>query len=261
MVNHIRTLLLNEMGLPGFPGEAFVFGNYRPRVLPRPLANIRARLFGSSPDRIMLNYRLQQFMGLLHATDAVSFVTAKDPRTTYDKVRDPVFFPAQFFTPLVVTHGAGPMIGSVYGEPIAPDATGETQSVYTFEGFDDFVFNLYDITHNKQIETDLPVDVEGKSAPLADTGYFVQFDRDYVEYCKGQITITRRPQWDVGAILAGLDLAGDGELSALFGASTEEPYRSFANLFQRNNENAYRLAGVLLALAWRTDAIKETRGG
>ena len=65
MFNHIRTLLLNlppVVAASGFPGEEIVPDTFQSLTLPGYLQTARAALFGTNPDRAMLNYRLRQFL-------------------------------------------------------------------------------------------------------------------------------------------------------------------------------------------------------
>ncbi len=90
MVNHVRTLLLNEDGA----GEEYVPPGYRKAQLPEALQRVRDILFGPSPDRRMLVYRVRQFMAILHSTPLATFVTRADPRITYTLVAEPSLQPS-----------------------------------------------------------------------------------------------------------------------------------------------------------------------
>lgn len=87
MINHARTLLLNTTTVGDYatyPGEEYISADFVPLKLTSTLLRIRAGLFGSRPDRLMLNYRGRQLMSLLHATELSQFVLDLDPRVTYD---------------------------------------------------------------------------------------------------------------------------------------------------------------------------------
>lgn len=259
MVNAVRTLLLNGRPSPGAPGEGYVPPGFRPRTLPNELAAVRARLFGSTPDRVMMNYRLQQFMTLLHATDAVSFVLAKDPRITYGQTVDRSFFPADAFGAKAYVSGGPDTAVTVGGDPAAPDATGLTQQTFVLSVAAGRVTSARASSQFRLL--DRPLTPPDTDVPLDQSGYVAQVTADNTDTFSAEVRVGLRPQWDVGQILAGFDTAGEQEMIALFGVSPSEPYRSFYNLFFTATENAYRLAGLLLALAWRTDELGETRGG
>ena len=69
MFNHARTLLMNLSGDAGdlyisdYPGDEMIPADYRAVALPTYLQVVRSRLFGVTPDRAMLNYRVAQGNG------------------------------------------------------------------------------------------------------------------------------------------------------------------------------------------------------
>lgn len=86
MINHARTLLLNIDGtaVGEAPGREYVPADYKAVTLPSYLQRMYNILFGSQPDLAWKNFRLRQFMQLLHATELEEFVYSLDPRVTYD---------------------------------------------------------------------------------------------------------------------------------------------------------------------------------
>jgi len=85
MINHVRTLLLNEpaAALDG-PYEEYVPEESRTLALPPVLARVYGILFPTS-DRAAKNYRLAQLMALYHSCpDLEYFVLDKDKRISYE---------------------------------------------------------------------------------------------------------------------------------------------------------------------------------
>lgn len=84
MINHLRTLLLNQDGTPAVdpttPGEEYVSPRFRAVPLARPLLPLRALLFGTNPDRLFLNARLRQYLTVLHVC---GMDQAEDSRLSY----------------------------------------------------------------------------------------------------------------------------------------------------------------------------------
>lgn len=254
MVNHLRTLLLNGPQVADAPGEQYVPA-YRPLSLPSYLNDIRARLFGATPDRTMLNYRLAQYMTLLHATELKKFVIDLDPRITYTAETGASY--ADLFSPSTFTPAAaGPSELTFSGSPLAPDASGLTR------------FN-YDLTANKLTQwlpahRDFEISLTPGSTPttslpvtLPDCGYQVAAFLPVTENDLWRITVYNRPQWSLGQIETWLRVAGEPVLLSLFGASLVEPYKTFANLFRSHPEMAYALGGLILAVAYRTEEIRK----
>src|SRR5271166_5192327 len=87
MINHLRTLLLNESSstipLPNYPGEEYVPSGFVSAPLPPFLNDVYVLMFGSRPDRAMKNYRLRELMTILHTSELAEFVYALDQRVTY----------------------------------------------------------------------------------------------------------------------------------------------------------------------------------
>lgn len=94
MINHARNLLLNVKSTNDFatyPAEEYVPETFAPVVLPSYLRRVRTELFGSRPDRMLLNYRGQQLLQLLHSTELREFVLDLDPRITYNPTQAALF--------------------------------------------------------------------------------------------------------------------------------------------------------------------------
>lgn len=94
MLNHARTLLLNAKPSNDFgvyPGEEYIPPGYTPVVLPSYLQRIRAELFGTAPDRMLLNYRGRQLLQMIHGTELEEFLLELDPRVTYSATDDSLF--------------------------------------------------------------------------------------------------------------------------------------------------------------------------
>lgn len=128
MINHARTLLMNVNGNQAVsePGEQYVPIEFSASSLPTYLQLIRSRLFGASPDRAMLNYRLAQYMSVLNTTRMRDFVTELDPRITYSN-DNAELFNAATYQPVFY----GPSLLSLQGTPTPPDAGGSMYFSYT----------------------------------------------------------------------------------------------------------------------------------
>lgn len=87
MINHVRTLLLNETSPESQRwdvfGEEFVPPGFKPRSLPTPLTGLYRSLFGANPDRVFKNWRLRQYLRLLHTPKWEPHVLYRDRRVTY----------------------------------------------------------------------------------------------------------------------------------------------------------------------------------
>lgn len=253
MLNHARTLLLNRNGTDAAytPGEQAVPVDYAALELPTYLQTLRARLFGADPDRAMLNYRLHQYMTLLHATELDADVRAFDSRISYlDGTGAGVLFLPATFAPQQT--GDGLLVFG--GEPAAPDAAGRLWHDFT----------LTRVGGSLQVDQYAPraatavtavVDVDGLSAPIAlgSSGYSVMIPATSLG--PWQVGLYNRPQWTLGAIMESLRVAGEPVLLELFGADPAEPMRSYREMFLTHPEIAYALGGLLMAAIRRTDEV------
>jgi hypothetical protein len=71
VLNHFRTLLVNVSANGEDIAEEKIPSNFTPARLPTCVQAVRRVLFGSSPDRAMLNYRTELDVRLGHRSAAV----------------------------------------------------------------------------------------------------------------------------------------------------------------------------------------------
>lgn len=259
MINHVRTLLLNLSGenrpVPTFPGEEYVPPAFTARAVPPALASVRRVLFGNSPDRAMMNYRLRQFMCLLHASELVEFVLAPDPRTTYLPFNDR----------LLRTVCRGPVVtqtfGAVKGFNILnsftfADPSGRLKRQWKVKVLDGTTVQLDSFNDDGRTKTEVQTYsvVDGLSTPLAlgESGLQYRFESGVGSVWL--VDLLYRPAASLPGLVTQLEiLLSDQSRDALFGSDPVEPYATFRNLWDRHDVPAYRLGGVILALAYRTE--------
>ena len=263
MFNHARSLLLNLKGSsspgPDFPGEELVPPEYRPIDTTGYLATVRRALFGSSPDRAMLNYRLKQYMALLHSTELEQYVLALDPRITYDvAAENSLVTNSVYFTP-TVTQLTGLAQSNLFvtGTPNAPDVSG--QAYYAFDiqpivGGDIEVVKTTPKPSLTIYQPNLLNDGYTSAIPLGTTGYSVRVLANPGDCW--QVSGFLRPQWDLGQIAVQFETIGDTVLAELLGITKDEPYYTFSNLWYQHEELAYKLGAILMALVYRMEAVR-----
>lgn len=257
MINHLRTLLLNVDGSSrpetGYPGEEFVEPTFKATALTPALLTVRQALFGVAPDRALLNYRLRQLTTCVHATELGEYATALDSRVTYWPVRDPSIFD-NLNLGTVILQTAGPaQAGYVIGGPL----TGNGRMYYKWRVASvDPTHVQIDVLTSPQGTTTVEYEVAGGlSSPIPLPGSTLKF-----MFAQGQpvayvVTALARPSLSLHAV-AGV---ADGVMTlpvrdALFTAA--EPYLTFSNLWSRHPQLPYRVGGLALALAYRTEALR-----
>ena len=87
MINQGRTLLLNRDGfnrpLPTYFLEEYVDPLFKALSIPAELQSVYEVLVGTLADNAYANFRMRQYMLILHSTEFAEYVTALDPRVTY----------------------------------------------------------------------------------------------------------------------------------------------------------------------------------
>lgn len=262
MINHARTLLLNVQGdgYGGHLGDEYLPPEFRPLTLSSSLQFVRRILFGTSPDRIMLNYRAQQLLALLHATELRDYLTALDSRITYDVASSAFFDPAVFavtYKSLGDTTTALHTIGTVG----APDVIGRCYHQWRVH-----VTSATTVRVIRQTPplADLIYDytiTEGLSSliPLADSGLQLRFEEGVG--AEWRLEAYARPEVSLGTLEASLRVIGEPNVLTLFHvgdqAGATEPFKTFYNLWQGHHELPYALGGLVLGLVYSCERIRQ----
>jgi len=246
MVNDFRCLLANLTPTQDFdPGEVFVPPDYTPRTLDRFELTIRNVLFGTNPDRLMVNYRCFQFLRLLHASKWAEAVTAVDRRTTYD----PWIWPGTQvnWSKEVISNST---LGILLSGIVTPnDAEGVCNDLYTVR-----INNLGTATILRRSVTiaNIPYTFSnGVSNPIAlgNTGLNVVFNAVPSNGQSADILVPREPGWSLGQIeLEIMDKVDFGTISALVNAGTDMQSITSTNLWYRSRDTQARLCGIVMAL-------------
>lgn len=252
MINHARTLLLNQQVDPGELGGEFIPPEFRPVTLPGPLQAVRRLLFGTRPDALKLNYRVAQFLGVLHAGRFSEYVTALDSRVTYRQFRDDLFAMRSEYQ----VAGDKPQDLVVLG----PDAEETAEGVlrWTWQvSIPESGVAVLTLQDADPVDFELEFDIEnGITSPLllpAVTNAVVRIQNPEVGD-RWTITQRVRPRQSLGTLVQYLQitLTPDSE-RALFGAAVAEPYQTFRNLWASPRGGLWSLTGLLLALIYRTE--------
>ncbi len=90
MVNHFRTLLLNEPYLGD--NTEHIPANFTPVRLSAPLDRFYSLLFPSNASRFYKSFLIHNYLSLIDAAGLNEFVTKVDPRITYDISSNREFF-------------------------------------------------------------------------------------------------------------------------------------------------------------------------
>jgi hypothetical protein len=265
MINHARTLLMNVNGQGYFDGlgEEYIPNDFLEITIPTYLKNIRAMLYGHTPDRLMLNYRTRQYLGLLHVTPLAAFLQQLDTRITYRLDDNDLFVNA--FGVAITPGDQTTQSLEVVGAQDSPDASGKTIQEWHVNVSDNDTARIRRLTAPR---SDVAVDyvTTGGLSDLLDLpGSTMQFRFQQGVGSSWRIVSTARPTLSLGEIAASLQESRRAYLIQLFGIGTTkietEPFRTFYNLWQNHHELAYKLGGLLLAYIFRTEEVRLQANG
>ena len=245
-------------------GEELVPAGYAELVLPSYVQSVRRGLFGADPDRAMLNYRIRQLLTLIAQTELQQYITDLDNRITYKLGVDNAFSIDETWEPKVNRYSgtADDVATIVAGSAERPDYTGKMF----------YQFNV-DILSSSVVQVDRqspPVKSQnlnfsltnGLSGPLDLFYTGLEF---YLNTTNAGAAWTisgfLRPQLNLADIASTLRSAGDDVLTELFGTKRIEPWNTFRNLWYDHPELPYSLGGLILALIYRTDAVRTGTNG
>ncbi len=258
MLNHVRTLLLNRAGATVGPEDfahEHVPPDYRVMPLPTQLLWIRHVLFGATPDSAGLNYRLAQFMPMLHSPDLDASTRLRDSRVNYLPQRS--LFP--------VTHTLGvvaqqPMTTSFV---VPPDALRTRSGQLWLEWLirvNDALLAPTNVT-NAIVEVPLSWVTKGTAQliglpRLLNTSAKIE-STALLNGDAFRVQVLREPSTALADLPARLyPVMTEETAGVLFGQSRTGYFGQFRQLWEDSDRLHERLAGVLLALAYRTEAYR-----
>ena len=264
MINHSRTLLLNVdgsgSGYSGQPGDEFIPPDYRQVVLPSYLSNIHRTLFGKNPDRIFMNYRVRQLLGLLHVTELAEFVAELDPRITYDVLPYDQLFD-DYFTGTIQPLTSNPQQLYIQGRIAPTDSVAKLQQQWLVAVISGSVCRV-----TRQTAPGSTVDVNyiltsglSSAVPLHGASLSVKFDAGIGSQWFVRSAV--RPGTDLATLMANVDSITEDVTLELFGVGSPrgagEPFKTFRNLFKLHPEMPYRMGGILLAFIYELDRLRQ----
>lgn len=262
MINHARTLLMNVDGqVPGFidlPGEEFLPSEYNQLDLPTFLANIRIFIFGSDPDRLMLNYRVRQLLALLHATELVEFLTDLDSRITYDIGASDLLFEGVFRPTVRIIEGTDELF--LIDDLGAPDGLGRTAHRWKIRTLTSSTVEVTRQTKPIQDSIQEYTITSGLSSLIELVGSNLKARFQEGIGNEWIVEGNARPDAELGSIVSSIKTSGVQNLLQLFNVGNvkgdTEPFKTFRNLWEDHKELAYQFGGLLLALIYQTEDVR-----
>lgn len=257
MLNQVRTLLLNQPNTPSYstsyPAEELVPPAYGPVLLPSPLAAAWSILFGNNPDRLFLNYRLRQYMTLIHSTELAQYVYAKDPRVTYWPIRDASLF--DNYNP-TITQTDG-------GAPYTLHLQLPTSGLFSMSTlYMSWQIKVTDASHVTIVQQTAPtstvIQTYTSSGELSNVISLGNTPITFTFQTGGtpiwNVVAYARPLYGIPDVVNALASLALTQLNAIFGPT--DPYFTFGQLWSGDQRLPYKLGGLLLSLAYQIDALR-----
>lgn len=285
MINHIRTLLLDEKGSnkPDFsyPLEEFVPTNFKPDNMPFELRKVWNVLFGNRPDRAYKNWRLLQISEVAQASDLLEHWRTFDARIThFDKPA--ADYSTEYGVVLASRNSNGQVLNlklvssnetvsavksdtlfnqvnnanelglSFSGKLVADEVLGRCFSVWSLELNNADELDLKNLSDPSVSEVQTLSFQQGLSQAISLRGSGLSLKFRDQGPASWTIETVARPRKDLGTVVANLDSLPKYELEGLFAGKRKE-FRVFKDYWFKNDNLAERVTAITLALAYRLE--------
>ena len=246
MINHARTLLLNRDGNgrpdPTYYMEEYVDPSFAAIKLPSYLQELYETLIGSSSGNAFANYRLRQYMLLLHSTEFQAYVYDLDPRVTYLTNRSAAT--SQNTTSYRALNVEADNVAFYF----IGEASSESQAMkmYTNWAVEAVTPTFVRVIAQNGNKLDQLVSFSG--------GMTSEISVPNQKHFAFRI-VSGIPTGDLTDLLEPLTGYVHRSGFQLF-STTVEPFKTFGELWNKHNILAYRLSGLLLANVYRIEGVR-----
>jgi len=240
-----RNLVVNM----SFPGEEYISPNFVPIEMPTELQRLWSKIFGTNPDRYMLNYRGQQLMAALHSTELAENVLDYDNRITYWPLKNDSFYNFNFGN--VVTE-LGTFDGQIIfaGPPVANNDEGRLYNFWKVTVKDSDTVTVRKLTP-PVVEVDQEyVLADGISNALELPGSSQKFLFNGPVGASWLIESFARPAKTMVDVLNDLqNTVSDADAYLFWGEYPTEPMLTYKNIWKKHPHYAYKLGAIALTMA------------
>lgn len=251
MINHVRTLLLNQeaKNSPYFIGEWPIEESFRPRKLTMELQTIHQILFGNG-ERLLCNYFADSYIRLINSSSLAKLLTYKDDRLAWNYL-DQTYF--QLWESYKVLYYNG---GVFYPTGNFPEEwNGKVQYEWEVEVQSGGLIRINRIRpFPKQVVINYTLSNNLGHVILPDTDWEIHFTPS-VGY-RWMLEAVARPKNELHDIWQRISKTSEGVTSAPFRKikSTDETlYNELNEVWEQHDEWLERFAALLLAQAYATE--------
>ncbi len=260
MINHARTLLLNESGAnrptPGFL-EEFIDPSFAPVTVPNYIARIQKVLFGENSDSAFRNATVHALMAILHSTEFVDYVKALDSRTTYLNHQSVAQRTSQTSVAKIsTTVNTGIVLGDAECHIGNPRVEWLWHVTVISGGPSAFTVNVrWEQGRKEQLYEVAYADGQSELIPLiGQPRLFFKIVNGMLSGEHWAVSLSAVPAVELFSLVSSLKKLGSGTLGKLFPRTA--PYTVFEKLWRSHPEISYKLSGLLLALIYQIEEIR-----
>ena len=244
-------------GYGGFLGDEYIPPEFVSLTLPGAITIIRNYLFAAEPDRVFLNYRVRQYLTVLHSTDLEQFLLELDPRITYNVDTADMFDDSVFGLPKIEGLFFLDELGS-------PDAGGKCFHKWRLTRRAPTVVGVERQSPPVQRSFRAFTIENGLSSRILLTGSGASFrlqDGIFGIGSVANVSAYARPTRELGDIESELLGLGREAIWEVFGVGTpqaaNEPFKTLWNLWRQHDQLPYRLGSLLVALILQTEEYRK----
>lgn len=283
MINHIRTLLLDEDGNKkpdwSYPLEEFVPTDFKAQKFPFVLRKVWNAIFGVKPDRAYKNWRLFQLSELAQASSLVEYWTSLDSRITHfdkpNKNYSEEYGKATFYLnkngttkSLVVEYAnnlVSPVPGTslvnqttrpeeldlfISGKLLSDDISGKCYSIFKMDLNASDVLEIRSLTDKTLNQSHVLTFSSGLSQVITLPGLDLRLSFKDNGPASWNIDVVSKPTRDLGTIVANLDSLPNSDVLQLFSGNSSA-VKTFKNHWLEDDNLVERLSAIVLALAYK----------
>jgi len=243
MINHYRTILLNESGSKNqdmtYPGEEYVDPSFTKKKITSKLDTVRKLLLGQSPDRAFINYRLKQITTMWHDSILKDEVVSADNRITYWPLDTSVNSNINMFGTITIEGSEKIRLAP----SIRPVSSGSGRSMWLLDA---------------KVESGVCTVIDEKTKEIKyipAKGVFFDFGNNIILNLPNggyRITAIGVPSEDIGQVLVDCDLVKDTDIEFELFTGND----SLKEIWRRSDYISERLGAISLALAKKMYELK-----
>jgi hypothetical protein len=231
--------LLNSSNYPSL--EAGIKFTKTPIITPDPFDSVRKILFGSNPDNMYINFRLHEYLTILTSTEYAGYMSMVSDLPKYPNPVNSAFLNMSY------THTVNPATLAIVGKFQANSKMGRMSSRILIKKDGSAITTQNLFTQNSRSDS-YNADLSTLYT-IPDVNFQFKFDSTPTDTLWNIISLAQPDSCT--ELFALVSNTGINTLASLF-RGNGEPMNTFRGLWEQHPIFAYRVSGLLFALAYRT---------